>query len=84
MQSVVIRGSLLSLPIRGHFRHGTNPSQGGRGYGRNGTKGLTYTLVYGEKYLTLPAKTAITGHLGVPSEQTPNQNQNNKPQNKIL
>jgi hypothetical protein len=25
------------LPIRGHFRHGTNPFQGGRGYGRNGT-----------------------------------------------
>jgi hypothetical protein len=52
VQSVVIRGSLLSLPIRAHFRHGTNPSQGGRGYGRNGTKGLTYTLVYSKKYLT--------------------------------
>ena len=25
-----------------------------------GPKGLTYTLVYSEKYLTLPSKTAIT------------------------
>ena len=39
---------LFFLPISVHFRHRTHPSQGGRGYGRNGTKGLTYTLVYSE------------------------------------
>ena len=66
-ERVSIRGSLSQLLcIRGHFRHGTNPSQGGRGYGRNGTKGLTYTLVYSKKYLTLSVETAITTHLRVP------------------
>ena len=55
------------------------------GYGRNGTKGLTYTLVYSKKLLTLSVETAITTHLRIRTPlNNPNPNQNNKPQNKTL
>src|SRR4029077_18192234 len=83
-ERVSIRGSSLSVcfPIRAHqcsFSPRDESVPGRTWLRKTYTKGVYKSKRY---LLTLPVKTAITTHLRVPSEQTPNPNQNKKPQNK--